>query len=387
MERRIKVLVIPALFKRWDNDIMGTFVEDSLRSMESFAKVIVFFPRLFSGYSKGLLIENTDYYKLYRYTVTNRKPGKLLKFALYPYWFFNTILIGRRFKDIDIIHVHGGVLIYGTIGLLLGKILHRPVFFTEYLNPFSQLMENLFSRIWSRFVFPRFDHVIAISNDLKQQIISNNLVNTDISVSYLPINMNLFNLPMTEMKKHDNLVFVGRFDEYKGALRTIKAFSEISEKNNGWTLTMVGEGEEMAAIVKFLDDNPIIKERIIIKGQRSREEIKEELIRSKVFVFPTRSETFGVVIGEAMACGLPVIVGNRTAPPEFVTDYCGILIDPDNIEELSSAMSYLIQNYSMYDPQVISDHVRKRFHFDSFGNGLKHIYIKNNQKCAELLGS
>ena len=48
-----------------------------------------------------------------------------------------------------------------------------------------------------------------------------------------------------------------------------------------------------------------------------------------IFIFfnPSKQETFGLVSGEALACGTPLVVYNTTACPEFVTEYTGVIMD------------------------------------------------------------
>lgn len=60
-----------------------------------------------------------------------------------------------------------------------------------------------------------------------------------------------------------------------------------------------------------------------------------------LFVFPSLYEGFGLPVLEAMACGVPVIASNRTSLPEVVGD-AGILVNPENPDELASAMSKVL---------------------------------------------
>ena len=77
-----------------------------------------------------------------------------------------------------------------------------------------------------------------------------------------------------------------------------------------------------------------MREKIRMTGQLSKQEIAEEMRKAAFLVFPSERETFGLVIAEAMAMGLPVVVGDRTAPPEFVDEDSGILVDPSDVEGL-----------------------------------------------------
>jgi len=61
---------------------------------------------------------------------------------------------------------------------------------------------------------------------------------------------------------------------------------------------------------------------------------------AEFFVYPSVYEGFGLPVLEALACGIPVITSNRSSLPEIVGD-AGILIDPNNVDELAAQMSML----------------------------------------------
>jgi glycosyltransferase involved in cell wall biosynthesis len=89
---------------------------------------------------------------------------------------------------------------------------------------------------------------------------------------------------------------------------------------------------------------------------------------------PSRYETFGVVYIEAMACGKPVIAVQNGGPDDFIKDFNGILIEPENTEELTNAMCYIIQNGSKYQPETIVKYVNKNFSSVAIASQLEKIY-------------
>jgi glycosyltransferase involved in cell wall biosynthesis len=104
---------------------------------------------------------------------------------------------------------------------------------------------------------------------------------------------------------------------------------------------------------------------------------------SDIFVLPSRNETFGVVYIEALACGLPIIATDCGVPSEIVTPENGLFIPKENVDALSSAISYMAQNINQYDRKAIAEDCQARFSSEVIAKQLTHIFeetIKNYKK-------
>lgn len=86
-----------------------------------------------------------------------------------------------------------------------------------------------------------------------------------------------------------------------------------------------------------------LKEKVIFTGYVEQKDSPLLMSGAIAFVFPSLYEGFGMPPLEAMACGTPVITSKTTSLPEVVGD-AGILIDPEDIEELSDAMEQMMDN-------------------------------------------
>src|SRR5206468_11539910 len=142
--------------------------------------------------------------------------------------------------------------------------------------------------------------------------------------------------------------FAGRLEEYKGGLRTVRAFGEIADRWPNWTLAIAGDGPERPAIEQFLRGRPALSAQVQLLGSYTRLQLADLFAASDCFVYPSRHETFGLVLAEAMSAGLPVIGPNCTAPPEFVDDGCGLLVPPDDVPAVAAAIEQLLTNLPSY---------------------------------------
>ena len=79
------------------------------------------------------------------------------------------------------------------------------------------------------------------------------------------------------------------------------------------------------------------------------------------FVLPSRYETFGVVYIEALASGKPVIGAFNGGAEDIVNKNVGILVEKDNIEQLSEAMNYIKTNINEYNPSEIRRYCTDKF--------------------------
>ncbi len=137
------------------------------------------------------------------------------------------------------------------------------------------------------------------------------------------------------------LLYVGRLQPWKGVDTAIRALPHIP----GATLLIAGEGEErqrLAALAADLD----VEARVRFLGTVPREALPRiyssvDLLLATSFA----SETFGISLVEAQACGLPVVAANFGGFPEVVnTDTTGVLVPPRDVAALAAAVNTLLQD-------------------------------------------
>ncbi|MDX2173154.1 MAG: glycosyltransferase family 4 protein [Bacteroidota bacterium] len=369
-KQKINVLVIPDLFPKFKGDVQGIFVIDYLASTQTQCNNTVLFGRVY-GEKKGLLIEKLLNYELYRYVLSSKKIKFLLKPFYYILWFVKGYQIGKSFRNIDIIHAHGTIL-SGTLSWLLSKKLKVPFIITEHQGPFTMTSENFWKRNWTKFIMEKTNAVLTVSNHLKHEILGTNIHPKQIIVTYNPVDTDLFQIKSNKLNK--TILFVGRLDNFKGAFRCLQAFALIHQHYPDWKFTIVGDGQDYQAISSYLKGQPHLATKLRLTGQLNKDQIAQEMQASDFLVFPSKHESFGLVVAEALSCGLPVIVGNTTAPKEFVNDKNGILVDYDNIPQIGNGMEQMIKRLSVYNSSSIREDIITQFGFDNFGKKLVNIY-------------
>ena len=117
----------------------------------------------------------------------------------------------------------------------------------------------------------------------------------------------------------NNFVFVGRLIEAKNLPMLLTCFAEAlkqCKQSATWGLLLLGDGAECDALTQQINALELAGRVTILPG-RPWFRVPEILALSDVLVLPSRSEPWGLVVNEAMACGLPVIVSDR----------CGCVID------------------------------------------------------------
>ncbi|MBI2280427.1 MAG: glycosyltransferase [Bacteroidetes bacterium] len=368
-KKHIRLLVLPELFPEFEGDWKGVFIEDYLKSVESIHPQTLYVRLV--GKKKDITDEVfRNQFKVKRYNVTDKKVSSWQKPFLYIKWFIKGVELGKNYTDTTVIHAHGAIL-NGTLAYLIGKKLKVPFVVTEHTGPYSSILNSWFKSRISKLVLNRAAKVLVVSEHQRNEVLKLGIPEEKVEVSYNPVNTNIYKLVDTTHSK--NMVFVSRLDEFKGGLRTLKAFHKIADEHPDYTLTIIGAGEEYHAITEYVKANNLTN-KVILKGTLTKAQIAVVFGKSSFMVFPSRHETFGLVAAEALSCGLPVICTNQTAPKEFVNDKNGILVNPDSVDEIAKAMENMIENRSNYNGELIHNQIEKRFGLDSFGKYLTTIY-------------
>ena len=195
--------------------------------------------------------------------------------------------------------------------------------------------------IFEKFGLKLYKNFIAVSPSIKKQLESAN--NGKIEVISNGVDNFLLHLETTEK---NYILFLGRIEIYqKGIDILLKAFSKIAEHTKVELIIVGGGKEKDINKLKNLIGRFGLKNRVDFLGKVSNQK-KNELFSSCLFVcMPSRFESWGIVAIEAAACGKPVIGTKIPGLWDTVKDgKTGILVEPDNPEELSRAMIKLIEN-------------------------------------------
>ncbi len=142
----------------------------------------------------------------------------------------------------------------------------------------------------------------------------------------------------------------GRFILYVGTIeprKNVYALAKAYKKLNPADVSLVIAGAEGWLCGDILRKIRALgmDDRIILTGRVPEDELPLLYSSALVFVYPSLYEGFGFPPLEAMACGTPVIAGNRSSLPEIVGD-AGICVDPENVDGLAAAIEYLIRDES-----------------------------------------
>jgi 1,2-diacylglycerol 3-alpha-glucosyltransferase len=115
--------------------------------------------------------------------------------------------------------------------------------------------------------------------------------------------------------------------------------AEVKRMGYGpWRLVILGDGEERSNYVRLIRGNEL--EGVTLAGFRQIEELPAYYGLAKVFIHPAVQEQWGLVVNEAMASGLPVLVSGRCGcvPDLICNGENGFIFDPDNTAELAELM-------------------------------------------------
>ncbi len=145
-----------------------------------------------------------------------------------------------------------------------------------------------------------------------------------------------------------NFMYVGRLIALKNLIRLLDCFSTIQANN--WGIILLGEGEQKPELEQFVKSKNI-QNITFLKGVNWYE-VSEMMALADVFVLPSTSEAWGLVVNEAMVCGLPVLVSDCCGCVEdLVKDGInGFAFDPYDEQKLTAKLNYFIQNSEQIKP-------------------------------------
>lgn len=177
-----------------------------------------------------------------------------------------------------------------------------------------------------------------------------------------PVDTNFFSVSDNHS---DYILAIGRLEAEKGFDMLLDAIADISNL----CLKVVGSGSQLKALKeKIKAEN--LNSTVELIGEKNREEIRELVQKCQFLVLPSKYETFGNVLLEAMACGKPVVATSCGGPQEIVSKKVGILTEV-NTNSLAEGISRMSKTFQDYDPYEIRNYVETGFSPSKWMNRLE----------------
>jgi glycosyltransferase involved in cell wall biosynthesis len=158
------------------------------------------------------------------------------------------------------------------------------------------------------------------------------------------------------------VIFTGSLVEKKGIYQLARAWNMVNKAMPAARLHILGKGPQQKVAELF---TPEALHTITFMGHVDKVTLYNQLFASAVSVFPSYAEAFALAPLEAMACGTAVINSNRTSGPELVDDKVnGLLIDPDNVEQIAEAILLLLSDADLRTQLAIKGNATVRAQFN-----------------------
>jgi len=248
----------------------------------------------------------------------------------------------------------------------------------------------LLVRNYYKYYFPRFhhraDHIMAVSQSTKQDIIDQYEISTDkITVAYNACSENFTPLDSVEKvnvrsqisEGKPYFIYVGSIHPRKNLLRLIEAFERFCVTDKEHQLVILGRWAWNNDIVAAKLNRSKYADRIILIDDMEGD-ISPYLAAAEALVYISLFEGFGLPIIEAMQCGVPVITSNRGALKEVAKD-AAIFVHPESEKEIVEAMVNIVTDHELRERLIDAGTLRSSdFSWDSSAASTYHQLSKLN---------
>ena len=151
-----------------------------------------------------------------------------------------------------------------------------------------------------------------------------------------------FNTIKRSNQMNKRIITAGRLEYEKGFDRIIDVFNDKYIKSSGWRLDIYGDGSQKDNLINKIKELNLEDKVRILPFTKN---IKEEFLKSSIYVLPSRTEAFGMVLLEAMECGLPCISFDTPGPKEIIkNEQDGFIISDNNNDLFRDKLKILIND-------------------------------------------
>lgn len=181
-------------------------------------------------------------------------------------------------------------------------------------------------------------------------------------------------------RRPDQILFVGWINYNKGVDVLFDAMMRLRASKRAAQLLLAGgayyrdtrlQEEQLRAHAAKLG----LGDRIRFLGRQPPAEVARLMAESAVVVLPSRAESFGAVLVEALACGTPVVATKCGGPEDIVTEDVGELVPVGDAAALAAALARVLDDPGRYDSDRLRRYAVSRFGWDGIVDRIHDVYL------------
>ena len=373
MTKKANILVIASWYPKDKTDFSGIFIKEQIEILSKKFRLVVVNPivdyKSFNPFGKPKINRSLENgVEVIRIEIKR-------SFPIYNQWNFLRIVqkvIHEEIIDekIDLIHAHvsypGGV-----IAMMLARKLRIPYMITEHYGGFVGLFR---SKIHKFLIIRALNNAYLITtvSNYSAKIIKNF---TSTPIKIIPNVIDIFKFDLKQIKEnHKRIVagFLGGLDtQVKGLDILLNALIHLKNEN---LKVIIGGSGKLLPYYMELAKKLNVEDKCEFLGLIPAEKRYEFFKDLDFFILPSRHESFGLVLLEAMASGIPVLATRCGGPEEIVEENTGFLVEKENPEFLAKGIQKMIKNLSKFNPIEIRNRVNQRFGKEVFLQKMVEVY-------------
>ena len=367
----MKVTFLARWYPHKYDPMFGLFVQRHAEAVALFNKVTVIYVHPDENSKTKYDIERSEENGVDTIRVYYKKTGKIISALRYYKACRKALKLAGK---ADLIHVH--VLTRMGIVAYLQKLFHgTPYMITEhwsrYLpgNDFSGILRKAATKI----VVRNAAMVTTVTECLGEAMRNHGLTNPNYRVIPNVVDFSRFK-PIPHHNEIPKIVHVSCFeDKSKNISGLLESLKIMKDKDIPYQAVLIGEGMDLEAM-KMRSKALGLDDQVRFTGLLQGKALVDELATSDFFVLSSHYETAGVVLVEALACGLPVVATKVGGIPEIINDSNGILVPPADTLALAEAMEQCCNTYNNYKPEELRNQVMERYDLKQVGKMLNEWY-------------
>ncbi len=384
MDRKLRVLFLSKWYPNRYDPMPGLFIQRQAEAITPWCDVAVIYVHPDPHCPNKLEVdfsEENQVRVLRVYYQVSRQPSSFIGKALNMWNFYRAHL--KAFHSIreflpDVVHAHILTRI-GFIGWRIARKQRIPLVISEHWSryfPENNTYHGWLRKLVTGFVVKKAAAMVAVSDPLRLAMQHGGLHHPNYRIIPNVVDTTqLVNVSSEKQGEMKTIVHISCFeDKSKNISAFLRSVKELSDMRQDFTCLMVGTGPDWEEMKEYAGFLRIPGSVLMFAGLKTGREFADILNGADFSVLSSRYETFGTVVIESLACGVPVVATRVGIAPEIINDDNGLLVPPGDEKAMTHAMNQMTDHCRKYDKMLIKNSIAHRFNKETIGKELVSLY-------------